>query len=192
MKFEALVIEGAMRISPERIHDHRGFFARTFCEAEFSAHGLPTHFVQASVSFNHRRGTVRGMHFQRPPSREAKLVRCVMGAVYDVLLDLRPDSPSYLRHCAVELSAENRLAVFIPHGVAHGFQTLSDAAEVHYQMTDWYAPELAAGFRWDDPAFGIAWPVAGEVTLSERDASYADFEPATHEAALGDTTAWLA
>jgi dTDP-4-dehydrorhamnose 3,5-epimerase len=182
MRFEPLHIGGAMLISPEAMPDHRGFFARTFCEREFEAHGLPVAFVQASISFNHRRGTVRGMHFQRAPSREAKLVRCLKGAIFDVLLDLRPASASYLRHVAVELSGENRSSVFIPHGVAHGFQTIRDGAEVEYRMTDWHAPELASGVRWNDPAFGIPWPVVDGVTLSDRDASYPDFDRAAFEA----------
>jgi len=184
MKFETLGIEGAVRISPEPIRDHRGFFARTYCEREFAAHGLAAGFVQASISFNERRGTLRGMHFQKPPSREAKLVRCVKGAVFDVLLDLRPTSASYLRHVGMELSDENRVAVYIPHGVAHGFQTLSDAAEVLYQMTDWPAPDLASGVRWNDPAFGITWPISGGLTVSERDAHYPDFDSAAFEADL--------
>lgn len=189
MRFDALGIEGALRISPEPIRDHRGFFARTYCEREFAAHGIANTFVQASISFNERRGTLRGMHFQKPPSQEAKLVRCVKGAVFDVLLDLRPDSPSYLRHVGLELSDENRLAVYIPHGVAHGFQTLSDAAEVLYQMTDWPAPDLASGVRWNDPAFGIAWPITGGLTLSERDAHYPDFRASAFEADLRSVAA---
>jgi dTDP-4-dehydrorhamnose 3,5-epimerase len=182
MRFESLDIDGAMLISPEAIPDHRGFFARTFCERELGAHGLPIRYVQASISFNHRRGTLRGMHFQRAPSREAKLVRCAKGAIFDVLLDLRPGSSSYLRHVAVELSEENRSSVFIPHGVAHGFQTLRDVTEVEYRMTDWHAPELACGVRWNDPAFGITWPVVDGAILSDRDASYPDFDRAAFEA----------
>ena len=184
MRFEALGIHQAFLVHIERQSDARGFFARTFCVREFAAAGLPTAAIQASTSFNAARGTVRGMHFQWPPSREAKLVRCVRGSVFDVLLDLRPDSPSYLRHVSVSLDEENRDAVFIPHGVAHGFQTLSDCTEVLYQMTDAYAPDLAAGFRWNDPSFGIDWPLRSGIVISERDALYADFDRQAFESEL--------
>jgi dTDP-4-dehydrorhamnose 3,5-epimerase len=190
MRFEALGITGAalVRIEPHR--DARGFFARTFCAEEFSAAGLPTANVQASISFNERAGTVRGMHFQWPPSREAKLVRCVRGRVYDVLLDLRPSSSSYLQHIAVTLDEDNRDAVFIPSGIAHGFQTLLDRTEVLYQMTDVFEPELATGVRWDDPAFAIRWPMPALV-ISERDANCPDFERAQFERALAQRAAAL-
>jgi dTDP-4-dehydrorhamnose 3,5-epimerase len=184
MQFEALPLDQAFLVRVERHMDLRGFFARAFCVHEFTAAGLPTALVQASISFNARRGTVRGMHFQWPPSREAKLVRCVRGALFDVLLDLRPGSPSYLRHVAVELNEENRDAVFIPHGVAHGFQTLADATEVLYQMTDVYAPALATGVRWNDPGFGIAWPLTDGILISERDADYPDFDRQAFETEL--------
>jgi dTDP-4-dehydrorhamnose 3,5-epimerase len=167
----------------DRKQDARGFFARTFCVNEFAAAGLATAAVQASVSYNERRGTVRGMHFQWPPSREDKLVRCVRGSVFDVLLDLRPDSPTYLQHRALALDEDNRDAVFIPHGVAHGFQTLADRTEVLYQMTDFFAPEINAGVRWDDPAFAISWPLS-EIVISERDAACADFDRAAFESEL--------
>jgi dTDP-4-dehydrorhamnose 3,5-epimerase len=184
MRFESLPIEGAMRVAIEPQHDVRGFFARTFCTAQFAAHGLPTAAVQSSVSFNEHAGTVRGLHFQWPPSREGKLVRCLRGRLCDVLLDLRPRSRSYLRHVAVTLDEDNRDAVFIPHGVAHGFQTLAPRTEVLYQMTDVYDPRLAAGVRWDDPAFAIRWPSTEAPILSERDASYPDFDRRGFEAAL--------
>jgi dTDP-4-dehydrorhamnose 3,5-epimerase len=175
MRFEALRITGAalVRIEPHR--DPRGFFARTFCVEEFEAAGLPAQAVQASVSYNEQSGTLRGMHFQWPPSREGKLVRCIRGKVHDVLLDLRPRSPSYLQHAAVLLDEDNRDAVFIPWGVAHGFLTLAPRTEVLYQMTDVFAPELAAGVRWNDPAFAISWPSTVEV-ISERDAHCPDFD----------------
>lgn len=176
MRFTALGIHRATLVSPERNADDRGFFARTFCTREFGDVGLSTEVVQASVSFNTRRGTVRGMHFQWPPSRESKLVRCVKGSLFDVLLDLRPDSPTYLRHISVQLDEDNRDAVFIPHGIAHGFQTLSDETEVLYQMTDAYAPELATGVRWNDPAFAIEWPMRTGIVISDRDAHYPDFD----------------
>jgi len=174
---------GAASIRIERKADARGFFARTFCIDEFAAHGLPVEFVQASISYNERRGTVRGMHFQWPPSREGKLVRCLRGRLLDVLLDLRPDSPYYLRHCAVQLDEDSRDAVFIPQGVAHGFQTLADRTEVLYQMTDTFAPDLGTGFRWNDPAFAIHWPLPGSV-MSERDAQWPDFDRGAFEAQL--------
>jgi len=184
MQFEALPLDQAFLVRVQRHTDLRGFFARTFCVQEFADVGLPTAVVQASISFNERRGTVRGMHFQWPPSRESKLVRCLKGALFDVLLDLRPSSSSYLRHVAVELNAENRNAVFIPHGVAHGFQTLADATEVLYQMTDVYEPALATGVRWNDPRFGIAWPLPDGIVISERDANYPDFDRETFETDL--------
>jgi dTDP-4-dehydrorhamnose 3,5-epimerase len=184
MRFEHLSIDQAVLVKIERHADERGFFARTFCAREFSDAGLPIENVQSSVSFNARRGTVRGMHFQWPPSREDKLVRCVKGSVFDVLLDLRPSSPSYLRHVAVELDEENRNAVFIPHGVAHGFQTLVDTTEVLYQMTDFYAPDLAAGVRWNDPSFAIDWPTSRNIVISERDARYPNFDRQAFEQEL--------
>ncbi len=165
----------------------RGFFARSVCVREFQAHDVPAQFVQSSVSYNRRRGTVRGLHFQWPPSREGKLVRCLRGGIHDVLLDLRPAEPTYLKHRAVVLDQDNRDAVFIPPGIAHGFQTLADDTEILYQMTDFHAPELAAGVRWDDAAFGIRWPLA-EVVISERDATYPDFERQGFEAELARRT----
>jgi dTDP-4-dehydrorhamnose 3,5-epimerase len=183
MFLQDLEIPGAVLVRLDRKQDARGFFARTFCVNEFAAAGLATAAVQASVSYNERRGTVRGMHFQWPPSREDKLVRCVRGSVFDVLLDLRPDSPTYLQHRALALDEDNRDAVFIPHGVAHGFQTLADRTEVLYQMTDFFAPEINAGVRWDDPAFAISWPLS-EIVISERDAACADFDRAAFESEL--------
>jgi dTDP-4-dehydrorhamnose 3,5-epimerase len=184
MKFVPLGIAGARLVQLEPHADERGFFARSFCEDEFTDAGLPAQYVQSSLSFNARRGTVRGLHFQRPPSREDKLVRCIRGALHDVLLDLRPASATYLRHVAVRLDDRNRDAAFIPHGVAHGFLTLADETEVLYQMTDVYAPELAAGVRWDDPVFGIDWPKVGDITISERDAHYPSFDRQAFEAHL--------
>jgi dTDP-4-dehydrorhamnose 3,5-epimerase len=183
MLFEPLQIGGAVLVKQERKPDPRGYFARAFCAREFAAHGLPEAFVQASLSYNEHRGTLRGMHFQWPPSREGKLVRCVRGALLDVLLDLRPASPSYLTHCAAELSAGNGDAVFIPHGVAHGFQTLAGQTEVLYQMTDFFAPDLSTGVRWNDPAFGIRWPIP-EIVISERDAACPPFDRAQFESDL--------
>ncbi len=174
MRILGTALEGAKIVELEPIEDERGFFARSFCRREFEAAGLDSCVAQCNLSFNRRRGTLRGMHFQREPHAEAKLVRCTQGAIYDVILDLRPRSSSYLRWVAVELSAANRRALYAPQGVAHGFQTLTDDAEVLYQMSEPYVPEAAAGVRWNDPAFGIAWPIADPV-LSARDAAYADF-----------------
>lgn len=171
MRFRPLSLAGAYLVEVERREDPRGFFARTFCQDEFAAHGLPTSFVQCNVSWNASRGTLRGLHFQKAPSREGKLVRCTAGAIWDVLVDLRPDSATRFRWEGVELSARNHSSLYIPPGFAHGFQTLTDGAEVFYQMTDMYAPGLADGVRWNDPAFAIAWPIP-EPILSERDASY--------------------
>lgn len=183
MLFEKIDIPGAVLVRIERKADPRGFFARSFCAEEFRREGLPQRFVQCSLSYNEYRGTLRGMHFQWPPSKEGKLVRCVRGRLFDVLIDLRPQSPSYLQHRAVLLDEDERNAVFIPHGIAHGFQTLADRTEVFYQMTDFFAPELNGGVRWDDPTFKIAWPLPGP-TLSERDARCPDFDHESFEAEL--------
>jgi dTDP-4-dehydrorhamnose 3,5-epimerase len=176
MKFVETQLPGAFVIEPESAGDGRGFFARTFCAHEFAERGLNPSIAQCSVSFNHRRGTLRGMHYQSAPFEEAKLVRCTAGAIHDVILDLRPFSPSFRNWIAVELSAANRRTVYIPAGLAHGFQTLEDASEVFYQISKPYAPEHACGVRWDDPAFAIRWPLCQPI-LSERDRSYPDFEP---------------
>jgi dTDP-4-dehydrorhamnose 3,5-epimerase len=173
MTFTATPLAGAFVIDPEPIEDERGFFARSFCVEEFRARGLNPRVVQCNVSFNRRRGTVRGLHYQRAPHGEAKLVRCTAGALYDVIVDLRPDSPTMQRHFAIELSARNRRMLYIPEGCAHGFQTLEDGTEVFYQMSAPYTADATAGVRWNDPAFGIEWPL--EVTvISERDRSYPD------------------
>jgi dTDP-4-dehydrorhamnose 3,5-epimerase len=176
MIFTETLIPGAFLIQPERFEDDRGFFARTWCRREFDAHGLTTQLAQCSVSYNLRAGTLRGMHFQKPPHAEVKLVRCTAGAICDVILDLRRDSPAYLRWVAADLSAENRHALYIPEGVAHGFQTLVHDCEVFYQISEFYHPESASGVRWNDPAFGIRWPLSGPI-LSEKDSRYPDFMP---------------
>lgn len=178
MKFTPAGLPGAWIIDIDRLGDERGFFARTFCRDEFAAHGLATEFVQCNTSFNARRGTLRGMHFQREPHAEVKLVRCTRGAIHDVLVDLRPDSPTFCRWVGVELSADNARMLYVPVGVAHGFQTLADSSEVFYQMAAMYRPEAAAGVRWNDPVFGIDWPLPDPI-LSQRDASYGDFMPTT-------------
>jgi dTDP-4-dehydrorhamnose 3,5-epimerase len=176
MRFEPLSIPGAFLIGLERFEDERGFFARSFCRREFELHGLTPVAVQCSLSWNRRRGTLRGIHFQRDPLPEAKLVRCTRGAVYDVVLDLRSNSSAYRQWVAVELGAESRNAVYVPGGCGHGFQTLSDDTELFYQMSEFYDPALASGVRWNDPAFGIRWPVDRPI-MSERDAAYPDFQP---------------
>jgi len=171
--FAPTAVDGVLLIEPERHADQRGFFARVYGRSEFAARGLATEFAHTSISYNARRGTLRGLHFQAPPHAEAKLVRCTRGAVWDVAVDLRPESPTYLRHAAATLSAENRLALYIPEGCAHGFVTLEDASEIAYQISAEYHPAAGSGVRWNDPAFGIAWPEPVAV-ISDRDANYAD------------------
>ncbi len=174
MIFSGTVLDGVVEIEVEQRLDERGLFARTWCREEFRRAGLRAEIVQCSLSFNRRRGTLRGLHYQTAPHAEAKLVRCTRGAVYDVALDLRPESPTFRRWTATELTAENRRALYIPEGCAHGFLTLEDNTEVFYQMSESYHPEAARGVRWNDPAFGIVWPA--EVTvISERDRCYPDF-----------------
>jgi dTDP-4-dehydrorhamnose 3,5-epimerase len=168
------VVAGAFVIDIERLTDHRGFFARTWCARELAAHGLVSRLAQCSLSVNKTRGTLRGLHYQAAPHGETKVVRCTRGAVHDVVVDLRPRSPSFLRHVAVVLSAENRTSIYVPEGCAHGFQTLEDDTEVFYQISTFHSSEHARGVRWNDPAFGIAWPPA-ERTMSARDAGYPDF-----------------
>ena len=174
MIFEETILKGAYLIKPERLEDERGFFARMWCRREFEAHGLGTALVQCNVAFNASMGTLRGMHFQVAPYEEAKLVRCTMGTIYDVIVDLRKNSPTYLRHFGEVLSAENRIMLYVPEGFAHGFITLEDRTEVFYQMSAFYDFESARGVRWNDPAFGIRWPAEVRV-ISERDRSYPDF-----------------
>ncbi len=171
MIFTQTLLPGAFVIDLERREDARGFFARTWCREEFAAHGLNTDMAQCSVSFNRARGTVRGMHYQTKPYVETKIVRCTMGAIYDVIIDLRADSATYLRWTATELTAENRRMLYIPVGMAHGFQTLTEDAEVFYQISEFYHPESAQGVRWNDPFFGIPWPLMDAV-VSVRDSGY--------------------
>ena len=175
MIFHETVLPGVFLIQPELREDHRGFFTRTWCEREFGQHGLNPRLVQCSISFNRRRGTLRGMHYQEAPHAEAKLIRCTRGAIWDVALDARPESLTFRQHVGVELTAENRAALYIPEGLAHGFQTLVDDTEVLYQMSEFYAPEAGRGIRFDDPAFAIPWPLP-EPILLERDRMYANFE----------------
>jgi dTDP-4-dehydrorhamnose 3,5-epimerase len=174
LRFAPTPLDGAWIVELEELGDERGFFARSWCQREFAERGLNPRLVQCNVSFNRRRGTLRGMHFQAAPVQEAKLVRCTAGAIHDVIIDLRRESPTYCRWFGVELSARNRRALFVPEGFAHGFQTLVDDAEVLYQMSEFHHPELARGLRWDDRRFAIRWPLADPI-LSARDRGYADF-----------------
>jgi dTDP-4-dehydrorhamnose 3,5-epimerase len=169
MRFAETSLAGAFVIEPERREDERGYFARVFCEREFSAHGLETRFVQCSSSYNRTKGTLRGMHYQAPPHEEAKTVRCTRGAIYDVILDLRPGSSTYRNWFGIELSADNGRVLYVPKGFAHGFQTLIDDSEVFYQISQFYVPGAARSERWDDPAFAIRWPLTPSV-MSPRDA----------------------
>jgi len=175
MIFRPLSLSGAFVIEPERHEDSRGHFARTFCVEEFHKQGLDTRVVQCSVSFNRKKGTLRGMHYQAAPFEETKLVRCNRGAIYDVIIDLRRDSPTFKQHFAIALDELDGIMLYIPPGFAHGFQTLKDETEVHYQMSNPFSPEHARGVRWNDPAFGIIWP-EDERIIIERDQKYANFE----------------
>lgn len=171
MIFTETRLKGAFIIELQPIMDERGFFSRSFCKNEFESLGLETDVAQCNVSFNNKKGILRGMHFQHHPKAEAKLVRCTRGVIYDVIVDLRPSSQTYCKWETVELSNENHKALYIPEGFAHGFQTLEDNTEVFYQMFEFFAPEYASGVRWDDPAFGIKWPLANPI-ISEKDRSY--------------------
>jgi dTDP-4-dehydrorhamnose 3,5-epimerase len=174
--FTETVVPGAFVVEPERLADERGFFARTWCERECAERGLNPRVVQCSISVSEKKGTLRGLHYQTAPYAEAKLVRCTRGAIYDVIVDLREDSPAFMRHFALELSAADHRMLYVPEGVAHGFQTLEDASEVSYQMSAFHSPSHARGVRWNDPAFAIDWP-PGERIISERDRTYPDFVP---------------
>jgi dTDP-4-dehydrorhamnose 3,5-epimerase len=172
MIFNETALKGAFVIDLEPREDERGFFARAWCERECAAHGLQSRIVQANLSYNPTRGTLRGMHYQLAPYEEAKLVRCIRGAIWDAIVDFRPDSPTYLRWCGVELSAGNRRMLYVPEGFAHGFQTLEDETEAFYQVTQVYTPGAEQGIRWDDPAIGIQWPEADTRLISEKDRNW--------------------
>src|SRR5688572_25037836 len=174
--FKETKLKGAFLIEPEKFEDLRGFFARSFSQKEFLEHGLRAEFVEAGISFNLRKHTVRGMHFQAAPHAQAKLVRCTRGAIYDAMIDLRPGSPTYKQWFAHELTAQNRLMLYIPENFAHGYQTLEDGSEVFYQLSGCYAPATERGVRWNDPAFAIRWPVTDGIIINERDRGYPDFE----------------
>ena len=172
MKFTETKLKGAYIIEIEPITDERGFFARSWCQKEFTERGLNANLVQCNISFNPKKGTLRGMHYQAKPYEEAKLVRCTMGAIYDVIIDLRPESSTFKQWVAVELTAENRKMLYIPEGMAHGFQTLVDNTEVFYQMSEFYHSESATGLRWDDPEFKIEWLIKEDLVISEKDKYY--------------------
>lgn len=175
MTFHETMLSGVLEIRLEPKADERGFFARTWCRKEFESHGLNPNVVQCSASFNTRKGTLRGIHYQATPSPETKVVRCTRGAIYDVVVDLRRQSPTFKDWIGVALTAANRHMLYVPEGCAHGFLTLEDETEVFYQMSEFYNPELGRGVRWNDPAFQISWPGKVEV-ISERDRTYPDFE----------------
>lgn len=171
MRFTETKIPGAYVIDIERREDHRGFFARGWCQREFAAHGLATRFVQANIGFSHKQGTLRGMHFQSRPYQEVKLVRCTMGRIVDIIVDLRPASSTYKQWVSIELTADNRTMLYVPEGCAHGYQTLEDNTEVVYDTSQFYAPKHAAGVLYNDPAFGIVWPLPVAV-ISEADRNW--------------------
>lgn len=175
MRFTPTKIDGVWIVETQRLEDERGWFARCWCAEEFAAHGLNPRMAQCSISFNHRRGTLRGMHWQGAPHAEAKLVRCTRGAFFDVALDVRRASPTFKQWVGVELSMGHGAGLYIPEGCAHGFQTLEDNTEVHYAIAEFFHPESARGARWNDPQFRIEWPLPDFAWLSPRDAAYPDF-----------------
>jgi len=175
MKFTETPLRGAYLITPELLEDERGFFARSFCRHEFAEHGLNADFVQCNISFNRMKGTLRGMHYQTSPHEEVKLVRCTAGAIYDVIIDLRAESPTFMKWFAVELTAENHHQLYVPKGFGHGYQTMKYRTEVSYQVSSFYTPSSERGIRWNDPTFGIAWPLSVSL-ISEKDAAHPDWE----------------
>lgn len=184
MRFVETPLRGAFVLELEERADDRGFFARTFCREEFIAHGLKPDVVQCNLSFNHRAGTLRGMHYQVPPAAETKLVRCTRGGIYDIIVDLRSDSATYLRHFGIELTQDNRKALYVPEIFAHGYQALTDGAEVSYQVSTVYTPGSERGIRFDDPALGLSWPMPVTV-ISAKDRSWPDFVPHRSAAPAG-------
>jgi len=182
MQFIPTPLAGAYLIDLEKRGDDRGFFARAFCEQEFAAHQLVSRFVQVNNSLSAFKGTLRGMHYQLAPKAETKLVRCIRGALWDAILDLRPESPTFGQHFGAELSAENRRMMYVPKGFAHGFITLQDDTEAFYFVDEFYSPEQERGLRWNDPRFAIKWP-AEPIVLSDKDRGHKDFDPAWHIAA---------
>ena len=179
MIFTPTPLEGAYVIDPEPIEDGRGFFARVWCEEEAAEYGLQSDFCQANTNFNQHKGTLRGMHFQRVPHQEVKVVRCTRGGIYDVIIDLRTDSPTFTHHFGVKLSEHNHMMLYVPEGFAHGYQTLVDNTEVFYPVTAPYTPDAEGGVRYNDPTFGIDWPLP-VTRISDKDQSWPNFEPATY------------
>ena len=179
MIFRETHIRGAFVIEVEKRADARGFFGRAFCRKEFEAQGIRLEVLQANVGFNRSRGTLRGLHYQVPPFEEGKLVRCTAGALYDVIVDLRPESPTFKGWLGVELTAENRTMLYIPEGCAHGYLTLGDCTEIYYMVTQFYTPHAERGVRWNDPAFGIEWPISEDLVISEKDRSWPDWHEET-------------
>lgn len=177
MIFTEVDLPGAFVIDLDRVNDERGFFARAWSQDEFRNHGLTHRVVQANVAYNDRRGTLRGMHYQAAPHEEAKLIRCTRGSLYDVIIDLRPGSPTYRRWTGVELTAGDGRMFYVPEGFAHGYQTLEDDTEVYYLVSEPYAPQAERGVRWDDPAFAIDWPAAEQRIISEKDRGWPDHPP---------------
>jgi dTDP-4-dehydrorhamnose 3,5-epimerase len=174
--FRETKLRGAFMIEPEMFEDERGLFGRSFSAKEFEARGIDPRIAECNLSFSKKRHTIRGMHFQSASHAQAKLVRCTKGAIYDVIIDLRPESPTFKQWIAEELSAENRRMLYVPREFAHGFQTLVDDTEVFYQVSEFYAPQAAGGIRWNDSAFAIVWPATDGVTINQRDQTYPDFE----------------
>lgn len=177
MIFQETRLKGAYVIEPERIEDRRGFFARTWCTRDFETAGLNPLMVQCNISFNAKKGTIRGMHYQRAPHEEAKLVRCTKGAIFDVIIDLRPKSTTYIEWVGVELTSDNHKMLYVPEGFAHGYQTLTDNSEVFYQVSQYYTPGAEQGIRWDDSLFGIKWPEFKYRFISDKDKNWPDYSP---------------
>lgn len=175
MIFIETKLKGAFIIEIEKREDERGFFARSWCQKEFAEHGLNANFVQCNISFSRKRGILRGLHYQIAPNEESKLLRCTRGALYDVLVDLRQDSPTYKQWLGVELTADNHRMLYVPEGFANGFQTLTDNTEAFYQVSQFYSPESERGVRWNDPAFGIKWPLLDNPVVSDKDKSWPDY-----------------
>jgi dTDP-4-dehydrorhamnose 3,5-epimerase len=177
MIFTETKLRGSFIIEMEPIRDMRGFFARTWCKKEFEEHGLKSTLVQANITFNREKGTLRGMHYQVAPYQEVKVVRCIKGALFDVIIDLRPDSPTYREWVGIELTENNYRMLYLPEGFAHGYKTLEDSTEVSYLVSQFYCPESERGIRWNDPGFGIEWPETRELVISDKDKNWPDFCP---------------
>ncbi len=175
MIFTETKLKGAFIIDIEKREDERGFFARAWCQKELEAHGLNSQWVQANLAFSPKKGTLRGLHYQIAPYQEAKLMRCIRGAIYDVIVDLRSESPTYMQWLGVELTADNHKMLYVPEGFAHGYQSLADSTEVFYPVSQFYTPGSERGVRWNDPAFGIEWPVTKNLILSDKDSNWPDY-----------------